>query len=59
MAHHSPGWGCSLRGGALNVNRDDESLDENGFDELLRPGTFFRNVIYIRDKNGSIKPYFL
>lgn len=48
MAHHSPGWGCSLRGGALNVNPDDESCHENGFDELLRPGTFFRNMIYIR-----------
>lgn len=46
------GGACSLRGGALSVNRDDESLDENGFDELLRPGTFFRNVIYIKYKNS-------
>lgn len=55
MAHQSPGWGCSLRGGDLNVNRDDESLHENGFGELLRPGTFFRNVTYIRENNNLHK----
>lgn len=43
MAHHSPGWGCSLRGGALNVNGDDESV----VDELPRPGIFLRNVYLI------------
>lgn len=52
------GGACSLRGGALSVNRDDESLDENGFDELLRPGTFFRNVIYIKYKNSVHKAMF-
>lgn len=52
------GGACSLRGGALSVNRDDESLDENGFDELLRPGIFFRNVIYIKYKNSVHKAMF-
>lgn len=58
MAHHSPGWGCSLQGGALNVNPDDGSLDEKGFNELLRPGTFFRNVTYVRYNNNLHKAIF-
>lgn len=58
MAHHSPGWGCSLRGGALNVNCDDGSLDENRVHELFRPGPFFKTVTCIRYNNNLLKALF-
>lgn len=32
----------------MNLNLHDESLNVNGFDELLRPVIFFKNIHYIR-----------
>lgn len=32
----------------MNLNLHDESLSVNGFDELLRPVIFFKNIHYIR-----------